>query len=156
QGRVYVFAGANGVLLRALTTPNPEDDAEFGYPVAIGNVTAGSEPEVVAGAAEEDPPGYPNEGRAYALSGQTGAVLFTLNMPVPTAEARFGNSLTIGRGHPNQPGIIAVGAPYADYLGKAQQGRAFTFASDSDGDGVPDAFDNCPATSNAGQADVDG
>jgi hypothetical protein len=35
-------------------------------------------------------------------------------------------------------------------------GAAYTFSPDGDGDGVPDAGDNCPAVANPAQADADG
>lgn len=53
---------------------------------------------------------------------------------------------------------IVVGAPWADVGSNVAQGAAyvFNFVNDADGNGVPDAQDNCPTTPNQDQTDTDG
>jgi hypothetical protein len=52
---------------------------------------------------------------------------------------------------------VAVGSLTTDLdTPRNNSGEVATFSDDTDGDGVPDASDNCPTISNAGQANADG
>lgn len=52
--------------------------------------------------------------------------------------------------------ILVVGAGGDDVGANVNQGSAYVFVLDDDGDGVVDEADNCPAIANADQADSDG
>ena len=57
--------------------------------------------------------------------------------------------MTFGSGEPNQTQLTSAGA-HDIFVAK------FAGLVDTDGDGIPDAQDNCPAVSNANQLDTDG
>jgi hypothetical protein len=67
QGRAYVFSGADGSLLHTLDMPIPQaqEDAEFGYSLAVGEVNGDGRGEIAIGAAGETLGGIEQAGRAY-------------------------------------------------------------------------------------------
>ena len=72
---------------------------------------------------------------------------------VPTSEGRF--AVYDGNGYmtnPSNPDDFSVG----DTVGGMLRFLAVTAGVDTDGDGVLDGFDNCPANANPGQEDADG
>ena len=62
-------------------------------------------------------------------------LLLTLDTPNPQAGVLFGDSLAMGDGDGRAD--LLVGAPFEDVGANVQQGRAYLFALDSDGDEVP-------------------
>ncbi|TEU13940.1 MAG: hypothetical protein E3J25_05335, partial [Anaerolineales bacterium] len=81
----------------------------------------------------------------------------------------FGGSVAVGDVNGDGKADMAIGAPWEDVGGNAEQGRAYVFSSDistpmpphgragdADGDTVPDASDNCPLVDNPDQTDSDG
>jgi hypothetical protein len=130
QGRAYVFSGADGSLLRTLNTPNPQAGANFGYSLAAGDVNGDGKGDVAVGAPYEDVDPIADQGRAYVFSGDTGLLLFTLDLPTPNAQAGadFGYSVAVGDVNGDDKADIAVGAPYEDVDPIANQGRAYVFS----------------------------
>jgi len=120
QGRVYIFSGANGSLLFALDTPNPQSVAVFGHSVAVGDVDGDGREDVAVGA-----PGEGAGGRAYVFSGLDGSILFALASPNP--QALFGFSLTVGDTDGDGLADIAVTA-LENVGGNAEQGRVYVFS----------------------------
>ena len=129
-GRAYLLSGADGSVLRAFVSPQPEGNGEFGQAVAaLGDVDGDGRCDVVVGAPGE----FFNTGRAYVFSGATGAVLRTLDSPIvdrnPGARAVLFGSAVAGAGDVNGDGRpdLVVGAPRAqeDDTGTLGAGRAF-------------------------------
>ena len=128
QGRVYVFSGSGGTLLFTLDTPNPQANAYFGYPVAVGDVNGDGKADIAVGAPGETGVGNTTQGRAYVFSGADGSLLLTLDDPNPQTNADFGYSVAVGEVNGDGKADIAVGATGEDVDGNVDQGRAYVFS----------------------------
>jgi hypothetical protein len=145
QGRAYVFSGADGSLLLALDTPNPQPYANFSRSLAVGDIDGDGKGDIAVAAPSEDVGGNDSQGRAYVFSGADGSLLFTLDTPNPQAQAYFGRSLAVADLTVDGRGELAVGTPRQDAAYSAQ-GRVYVFSFaqgcepgvDSDLDGFDD------------------
>jgi len=120
QGRVFVFSGQSGKLLRTLDLPDPYQGAAFGGAVAAaGDVNQDGVPDLLVGAF-----GQGESGQAFVFSGKTGKLLYTMQAPQRQSGAGFGWALAAlgdltGDGVPE----LVVGA-------FAQEGRGRVFVFD--------------------------
>ncbi|KPK47345.1 MAG: hypothetical protein AMJ77_03470 [Dehalococcoidia bacterium SM23_28_2] len=126
---VAVLASAHAqTLLLALDTPTPQEGANFGHSLAVGDVNNDGNADIAVGSYQEDVGGNADQGRAYVFSGADGSLLFTLDTPNPQGDAYFGHSLAVGEVNGDGKPDIAVGAPMEDVGGNADQGRAYVFS----------------------------
>jgi exosortase/archaeosortase family protein len=67
QGKVYVFSGADGTLLRTLDSPSPVETNEvlFGSTATAADVDADGKADIIVGAFRDDVDGVVEQGRAY-------------------------------------------------------------------------------------------
>jgi hypothetical protein len=131
SGRVYVFSGNNGGLIRTHASPNAEFDGSFGWSVAgVPDVNGGGAGDYVVGAPDEDPDGSPiGSGRAYVFSGASGGLFATLKSPNEESSGLFGRSVGgIPDVNGNGLGDVVVGAEF-EGPGAAPNaaGRAYVF-----------------------------
>ncbi len=136
QGRVYVFSGKTGSLIRRVEDPNPQTSAFFGFgnSIATGDLNGDGVPdfvettqETVSVLCDDDqdpmtPPATPcpSVGAAYAFSGKDGSLLHRLDDPDPEGYAGFGS----GTGSPGDVtgdgvGDIVIGAAFSSAGGHA-------------------------------------
>lgn len=112
-GRVYVYSGANGALIRIIHSPFPRLSGLFGAAVAgVDDVDGDAVPDIAIGAPQESAHDTFVSGRAYIFSGRTGLLLRQLVSPGRQTGGRFGTSIagvpdTDGDGR----GDVIVGAP---------------------------------------------
>ena len=93
SGRIYLFSGATGDLLRTVLSPNPESNGLFGFVVAgMDDVNGDGRGDVAVGAFGENFE-LQNDGQAYILDGTTGEVIHLLSSPLLTEGGQFGISL---------------------------------------------------------------
>ena len=124
-GRVHLFSGATGTLLRTVVSPSPIRTGTFGEPVAaVPDVDGDGRGDLLVGAHAEE--GY--AGRAYLFSGATGALLASLRSPNAAAEGFFGHGVagvpdTDGDGR----GDLLIGAPKESREGVDRAGGAYLF-----------------------------
>ncbi len=136
-GRVYIFSGATGLLLRTLASPNEQTAGRFGFWLAgISDVDGDSCGDILVGAYGEGPvPGLDKAGRAYVFSGATGGLIHTLVSPNEEAWAYFGRGICRA-GDVNADGVedVVVGAYMEDPgLSPDGAGRAYVFSGATGG-----------------------
>ncbi|MBL9030998.1 MAG: FG-GAP repeat protein [Phycisphaerae bacterium] len=122
SGRVVIYSGATGQIIRNILPIAPEDSGDFGKAVAVApDMNGDGIQDVIVGAPKERPD---DAGRVYIYSGATGAFLRKLLPPTPQNDGRFGEAVAsvpdaTGDGIPE----VIVGAPRE--FGRA--GRAYIF-----------------------------
>ena len=99
-GEAFVFSGKDGLVLFTLSDPTAEEDGKMSAAVAgLGDVNGDGVPDLAVGVPGKDiggEDGIPNVGLVYLFSGQTGALIRTLNHPDrggAEAGAAFGSAL---------------------------------------------------------------
>ncbi|MCA9286603.1 MAG: FG-GAP repeat protein, partial [Phycisphaerales bacterium] len=126
-GRVYVYSGATGALLRTHTSPNNEPGGHFGAAVAaIDDLSGDGRGDYIIGAPDENG----SRGRAYVYSGSSGNLIRTHNSPNAEVQGLFGASVTgVPDTNDDGRGDYAVGAPQED-PGSAptDSGRAYVYS----------------------------
>ena len=128
QGRAYVFSGLDASVLRTLTTPNPQSNAQFGVSVAAADFNTDSRADIIVGAVKETVGSNVGQGRTYVISGATGAVMYTITTPRPQANGQFGIAVTAGDTNGDAKPDIVVGASNETVNGNPGQGRAYSFS----------------------------
>ncbi len=101
-GNVYVFSASNLALVKTLSSPNPQENGEFGFSLA----STGS--LLVVGAPFESVAGEAEVGNAYVYSTASWSLLKTFSGSTATQEYAPNFGFTVAAGN----GLIAVGAPY--------------------------------------------
>lgn len=108
-GRVFIYSGATGQLLRTLQ----DGSAEFGVSLAnIGDIDDDGRPDLLVGS-----PLHGGTGAAYIFSGADGSILRTFTGP--SAGAEFGRVVALVGGQDESP-RVAVAAPGAGANGEGQ------------------------------------
>jgi hypothetical protein len=160
-GRVFVFSGRSGFLLRTIASPL---NTGLGFGVrlcALNDVNADGRGDLAVGAHFEGGGGF--MGRVHVFSGATGAHLYSLQSEQPSTQASFALSLASAP-DVNGDGVddIVVGSEYegAAYVFSGATGarlwrltpqsarqfsRAVAGMPDADGDGRADIAVSAPA-----------
>jgi hypothetical protein len=130
-GRVYLFSGFSGTLLRAIASPGEEYGGRFGMSLsAVGDAAGSWDLVVAAGAPYEDTPSGPTDaGHLHIHSATTGAFILSLCSPNGEAAGFFGHCVAAA-GDINGDGAsdMIVGAPHeGPGTSPSDAGRAYLF-----------------------------
>jgi len=145
-GEAYLY-NTSGDLLHTLTSPIPTANDSFGNSVSFDGNNA------LVGERFDDV--NPDQaGSAHLFDVTTGQLVHTFTKLTPIFDDQFGTAVAI-----SDSGVV-ISAIFDDAI-EPNAGAAFFFKTivpieDSDGDGIPDASDNCLNTQNPGQEDIDG
>ncbi len=129
SGRVYLFSGSTGALLRTIHSPAPASKSRFGWSLAAaGDMDGDGAGDLVIGEPLGRPPSGGRAGRAFLASGADGSILAVIDSPTGAAQGRFGWSVAAG-GDSDGNGLpeILVGAPGERVGGREAQGRVYLF-----------------------------
>ncbi len=134
QGRMYVFSGKTGDLIRRIDSPQPQPFSQFGFqdvtPLDPGDVNRDGHADLYAAAFEQDgQAGENGQGKAWVFNGAAGnrqetPMLYELQNPSPTARGQFGWSMTRDRNRtrPGDPADDADPVTNPLYVGNAPHG----------------------------------
>ncbi|MBL9148667.1 MAG: FG-GAP repeat protein [Phycisphaerae bacterium] len=126
SGRVYVYSGATGNLVRTHTMPSAESFGRFGYSVSSApDLTGDGKQDYVIGAT-----GAGTSGKVYVYNGTSGALVRTTSAPGSAAGGNFGHAVAgVPDADGDGTGDYAVGAPYASPgSSPLDAGRAYLFS----------------------------
>ncbi|MDQ3632805.1 MAG: integrin alpha, partial [Actinomycetota bacterium] len=129
-GTVYLINGANRSMVYSVTEPDPQPGSNFGFYISTpGDLNGDGKGDLLVGASGRPvytgtgaPCGQPEpngcnerQGRAYAFSGTSGRLLFSMDNPRPQADGVFGARLA-GAGDVNNDRVpdVIVGASSND------------------------------------------
>jgi hypothetical protein len=124
SGAAYAINGKTGAMLYRLGNPHPEAAARFGNGIGDpGDVNGDGVGDVVIGApGATSGGGSASQGRAYAFSGKTGALLQTFEDPAPQTPGPFGGpSFGADLGGHGAPGDVNGDGVRDVYVGATQQ-----------------------------------
>jgi hypothetical protein len=131
SGRVYVYSGATGALIRTHTSTTPVAFGRFGASVAgVDDLTNDGRGDYVIGAPDETAGGFSNAGRIHIYGGSTGVVLTVRTSPTPENGGGFGTSVAgVPDFNGDGRGDYVVGAPYEDPgAAPIDAGRAYVYS----------------------------
>lgn len=129
SGRVYIFSGKTGALIRSHVSPNAEFGGNYGIAVAgLRDINGDNRGDYMVGADEEDGAGTGASGRVYVYSGISGALLRTHASPHPESFGRFGQAVAAiddltGDGR----GDYVIGSQQT-VSGDGEAGRAYVYS----------------------------
>ena len=126
-GRVYVYSGATGALLRTHLSPNSAAFGRFGDSIAgIPDLTQDGRGDYIIGAPDEDS----QKGRAYVYSGSNGTLWRTHTSANAEVGGKFGYSVAAVPDLNNDgSGDYVIGAPYeGPGASPSGAGRAYVFS----------------------------
>lgn len=126
QGRLYLYSGATGQLLRKIDSPSPDPNTVFGFqdvaPFSPGDVNRDGRADVYGATSEEGE----FEGEGFVFSGSTGAFLYPIRFPAPQV-GKQGWSMTRTDYNGDAVPDIYVGTASSSSLPQDQNGGTYVY-----------------------------
>ena len=126
QGRLYLFSGATGQLLRKIDSASPDGGTVFGFqdvaPYSPGDVTGDGRADVYGAISQEGE----FDGEGFVYNGQTGAFLYPLRVPNPQV-GKQGWSMARTDFNGDATPDIYVGLASSSSLPQDQNGGTYVF-----------------------------
>jgi hypothetical protein len=126
QGRIYLFSGKTGALIRRIDDPYPHAHETFGFDQGGQSFTADfnhdGHPDIYAGNSQEGP----FKGEGFAFEGRTGKLLYALHIPNPELGRGFQSATITDYNHDGVPDLY-VGDLATYTVPKEQNGGSFIF-----------------------------
>jgi len=114
EGRIYLFSGKSGKLIRKVESPRPQSGANFGFQdaqaFAPSDLNHDGVPELYGNGFLQDGPAGAGQGVAWVLNGKTGKALLELNDPTPSSGGIFGWSAAKTRFDPDGVSDLLIGS----------------------------------------------
>jgi hypothetical protein len=144
QGRVYVYDGSGGCLIKTIAYPGSARAVTFGQSVAIGDFDGNGVRDIIIGAPRDDgPAGTTAEGKVYVFYGPSFDTYLAIDKPgLPQDDANFGFALAAGSTDADAADELIVGAPYEGIVDHPNRGHAYHFKFNS---GSADSIELSPA-----------
>lgn len=177
NGEIYIYNGETRVLAHTITHPGPTANSSFAVSGILGDLNNDGFPEIGAYDPFYQNGAVTNAGRGYIISGQTRAILHTIDAAVPTANdylsgpfplADLNNdsvpdyAVAIGSAGTRTPTVaiysgsnnLLLGSIDAPMASAADWGRSIVTIEDITGDGISDivigTFRNLAGTNSSG------
>lgn len=131
QGRMYLFDGKTGALLRRIDDPAPQEGAVFGFqdaaPLSPGDVNQDGVADIFGNGFAQNGPAGEGDGRAWIFSGKTGEVIRELKDPTDTPGGQF--AFSESSGDYNKDGVpdTYVGQAPHEVAGADENGGTYVF-----------------------------
>jgi len=94
RGRVYLLSGKTRKVLYRINSPEPQDQASFGFFIsAFGDVDGDGKTDIAIGTDAQTVGANNRQGKAWVFSGVDGSLLYALDNPDPQADGRFGSRI---------------------------------------------------------------
>ena len=123
EGKVYLFSGKTGDLIREFDSPTSKTNGEFSYPVLLYDINGDEIRDFALSGIKE---GDLSDGRVHVYSGKTCELIYTIQSPNQEEDGLFGGQAVSGIEDLNGDGIsdIIVGA----YSELGPIGRVYVFS----------------------------
>ncbi len=94
RGRVYMMSGRTGALRYRINSPQPQDNAKFGFFIStFGDADGDGKTDIAIGTDAQTVGANSRQGKAWVFSGVDGSLLYDLDNPQPQSDGRFGSRI---------------------------------------------------------------
>jgi hypothetical protein len=146
-GRVYLYNGVTGALLRTFVSNKQATGGQFGIALAaVPDATGDGRPDLLIGANGEAAGNFAAAGRAHLYNPFDGAIIKTFLPGSPETNGGFGTSVAgVPDVNGDGRGDVIIGAPFEDHNAVVNSGRVYLF-SGSGGAHLRTFFAGAPET----------